>query len=217
VAVPFVPSLLLGVANVVSPNTLGGCVALFAALLVAFVSLIPLYVMVRPYRWLGLNMACAVNTVPVLGLLALTITDLRGRMGAVIDSAIATLLATQSALSLVTTALNIAVLLYSARMDPAKCLGEVLWTVERRSRWCPNSSPVAPLKFDPSMQCVLPSFVASQPKLCGPVLSSVRLHRLTLVRGIVAAFRVRAVRSAMEQHMALALLVETICIDKSGG
>jgi hypothetical protein len=135
-AVPFVPSLLLCAASLVSPTTAGGCVAVFASLLVAFAALIPMYLLLRPYRWPGLNVACAANTAPVLGLLGLMIAELQRPMGGSVDSAIAVLLAAQSALAAATVVLSVALLLLSMRMDPARCLGEVLWTAPQWSPRC---------------------------------------------------------------------------------
>jgi hypothetical protein len=154
--VPFVPSLLLCAANVVSPTTVGGCVAVFAALLVAFAALIPMYLLLRPYRWPGLNVACAANTAPVLGLLALMIVELQRPMGASVDSAMAVLLDAQLSLAAATVALSVALLLLSMRMDPARCLGDVLWTAPhwaqrciRRFLWDVQDGVAAPVLADP--------------------------------------------------------------------
>jgi hypothetical protein len=99
-------------------------------------ALIPTYLMLRPYRWPGMNVACAANTAPVLGLLGLMIAELQQPMGVSVDSAIAVLLAAQSALAAATVALNFMLLLLSMRMDPARCLGEVLWTAPQWSPRC---------------------------------------------------------------------------------
>ena len=87
-------------------------------------------------RWPGLNVACAANTAPVLGLLGLMIAELQRPMGWSVDSAIAVLLAAQSALAAATVVLSVALLLLSMRMDPARCLGEVLWTAPQWSPRC---------------------------------------------------------------------------------
>jgi hypothetical protein len=195
-AVPFVPSLLLGAGSAVTPTTVGGCVTLFSALLAAFAALIPLYLLLRPYRWPGLNVACAANTVPVLGLLALMIVELQGRVGAAVEHGIIGLLATQTAFAVVTVALSVAQLLLSARMDQ-NCLGEVLWTVQRQPRCrgcCLWAAPLTALGTDLRV-------VASAP-----------MQQLTSLLGVVAYPPGRVVRRApRERRVALALLVETIC------
>jgi hypothetical protein len=203
--VPFVPSLLLSGASIVSPSTVGGCVALFAALLLAFTALIPLYLLLRPYRWPGLNVACAASTVPVLGLLALMIAELQGHVGAAVDSAIAVLLAVQLALTAATVALQIVQLLLSARMDPVKCCGPIVWTARPRPLRCMEhflrgaEDPIlAPLETD----------VRSDRPATAKVVGDLQLAPL---RALLTMNRDLKKRHALEQRMALALLVETVC------
>jgi hypothetical protein len=237
-AVPFVPSLLLCAASVVSPRTVGGCIALFAALLVSFAALIPLYLLLRPYRWPCLNVTSAANVLPVLGLLVLMIAELQSRVGTVVDAGIAVLLAAQTALAAVTVALSVAQLLLSARMDRAKCLGEVLWTVPRWSPRClrrclwateeeadaasvlqntlldavdgGTMSAAAELPFPAKERYVLRDMPCTKSEWTstGLVGGDPRLFPL---RGIVATLRGHEGRSPLEQHVALALLVEAVC------
>jgi hypothetical protein len=232
-AVPFVPSLLLSAANVFSPTTVGGCVAVFAVLLVSFAALIPMYLLLRPYRWPCLNVACAANTALVLGLLALVIAELQGRAGVAVEYGIAVLLAAQSALAMATVALNAALLLLSGRMDPAKCLGDVVWTVQRWSPKCierflkttkkgdaetlwiaDRASPLVD-RASPSEAKELPAFAPAELR-CG-ASASVMLRRSNLppipLRGITAMLRGRETCGELEQRVTLALLVEAICMD----
>ena len=110
----------------------------------------------------GLNVACAANTAPVLGLLGLMIVELQDPMGVSVDSAIAVLLASQSALAAATVALNGMLLLLSMRMDPARCLGEGLWTAPkwsprciRRFLWDAKDVGAAPGFVDPPLDASL--------------------------------------------------------------
>jgi hypothetical protein len=149
----------------------------------------------------------------VLGLLALMIAELKGRVGATVDTAIVVLLAIQSTLAIVTVALNALLLLLSARMDPVKCLGVVMWTVQR---WYPGCLGRCLRTAEvPIPSPAKESLVAVETFNCPCATAPARLRsinpRLMPLLGVIATLRGREMRSALERRVALSLLVKTIC------